>query len=114
MSLHYVESGVSRTRSERGAALIEMALTLPLLLLVTMGAVEFGRAYQHWQVLTNAAREGARIAVLPGVDGKQNLNKSSATNRRRVTSTVGGDGDAQRDDSGRHGRGSRTSGCMWQ
>jgi Flp pilus assembly protein TadG len=58
----------NRTRSERGAALIEMALTLPLLLLVTMGAVEFGRAYQHWQVLTNAAREGARIAVLPGVD----------------------------------------------
>jgi Flp pilus assembly protein TadG len=53
---------------ERGAALIEMALTLPLLLLVTMGAVEFGRAYQHWQVLTNAAREGARIAVLPGVN----------------------------------------------
>ena len=57
-----------RIRGERGAALIEMALTLPLLLLVTMGAVEFGRAYQHWQVLTNAAREGARIAVLPGVN----------------------------------------------
>lgn len=63
-----VVSGFSRTRSERGAALIEMALTLPLLLLVTMGAVEFGRAYQYWQVLTNAAREGARIAVLPGVN----------------------------------------------
>jgi Flp pilus assembly protein TadG len=54
-------------RSERGAALVEMALTLPLLLLITMGIVEFGRAYQTWQVLTNAAREGARIAVLPGV-----------------------------------------------
>ena len=67
MSAHHVVSGSTRTRSERGAALIEMALTLPLLLLVTMGAVEFGRAYQYWQVLTNAAREGARIAVLPGV-----------------------------------------------
>ena len=42
-----------------------MALTLPLLLLVTVGIFEFGRAYQTWQVLTNAAREGARMAVLP-------------------------------------------------
>lgn len=42
-----------------------MALTLPLLLLVGVGIFEFGRAYQTWQVLTNAAREGARIAVLP-------------------------------------------------
>ena len=58
---------MKRIRSERGVALIETALTLPLLLLVTIGAVEFGRAYQTWQVLTNAAREGARIAVLPGV-----------------------------------------------
>jgi Flp pilus assembly protein TadG len=53
-------------RNERGAALLEMALTLPLMLLVSIGIVEFGRAYQTWQVLTNAAREGARIAVLPG------------------------------------------------
>jgi len=45
-----------------------MALTLPLMLLVAIGIVEFGRAYQTWQVLTNAAREGARIAVLPGMD----------------------------------------------
>jgi Flp pilus assembly protein TadG len=57
-----------RGRSERGAALLEMALTLPLLLLVCVGILEFGRAYQTWQVITNAAREGARIAVLPGMD----------------------------------------------
>jgi len=54
----------SAIRSERGAALLETALTLPLLLLITIGIVEFGRAYQTWQVLTNAAREGARVAVL--------------------------------------------------
>ena len=51
-----------------GAALLEVALTLPLLLLVAVGIFEFGRAYQTWQILTNAAREGARIAVLPGID----------------------------------------------
>jgi Flp pilus assembly protein TadG len=55
------------SRDERGTAIVETALTLPLLLLVSIGIFEFGRAYQTWQVLTNAAREGARIAVLPGI-----------------------------------------------
>ena len=45
---------------------METALTLPLLLLVSVSIFEFGRAYQTWQVLTNAAREGARIAILSG------------------------------------------------
>ena len=51
---------------EQGQALLETALTLPLLLIVSVGIFEFGRAFQTWQVLTNAAREGARIAVMPG------------------------------------------------
>ena len=54
-----------RKRGDRGAALVEMAMTLPLMLLVAVGIFEFGRAFQTWQVLTNAAREGARVAVLP-------------------------------------------------
>ena len=53
-----------RLRNQRGAALIETAITIPLVLLVSVAIFEFGRAYQTWQVLTNAAREGARIAVL--------------------------------------------------
>src|SRR2546428_7880518 len=53
-----------RLRNERGTAIIETALTLPLLLFIGVGIVEFGRAYQTSQVLTNAAREGARIAAL--------------------------------------------------
>jgi Flp pilus assembly protein TadG len=56
---------MTRNKSERGAALLEAAITIPMLLLVAVGIFEFGRAYQTWQVLTNAAREGARIAVLP-------------------------------------------------
>ena len=55
-----------RLKSERGQAILETALTLPLLLLVSVSIFEFGRAYQTWQVLTNAAREGARVAILPG------------------------------------------------
>jgi Flp pilus assembly protein TadG len=55
----------TRMRSERGAALLEAAITIPMLLLISVGIFEFGRAWQTWQVLTNAAREGARLAVLP-------------------------------------------------
>ena len=55
-------------RCDAGTAMLETAVTLPLILLVSVGIVEFGRAYQTWQVITNAAREGARIAVLPGTN----------------------------------------------
>jgi Flp pilus assembly protein TadG len=55
---------MKRIRNQRGAALLETAITIPLVLLVTVSIFEFGRAYQTWQVLTNAAREGARVAVL--------------------------------------------------
>ena len=51
-------------KNERGAALIETAITIPIILLISVGIFEFGRAYQTWQVLTNAAREGARVAIL--------------------------------------------------
>ena len=61
----------TRIRSERGAALIEAAFTLPLLLFVSVGIIEFGRAFQTWQIVTNAAREGARVAVLPGTSDAQ-------------------------------------------
>ncbi len=52
-------------QNERGTALLEAAMTLPILLLIAVGIFEFGRAYQTWQVLTNAAREGARVSILP-------------------------------------------------
>ncbi len=56
----------ARFCSERGAELIEMAIALPLLLLVVLGIVDFGFLFQRYLVLTNAAMEGARVAVLPG------------------------------------------------
>lgn len=64
-------------KAERGAALLETALVLPLVLLVSVGIFEFGRAFQTWQVVTNAAREAARVAVLP------NGNQTIATQRAR-------------------------------
>jgi hypothetical protein len=60
----------NKRKNERGAALMETAMVLPLLLLVAVGIFEFGRAYQTWQVLTNAAREGARFAAMPGAQNE--------------------------------------------
>ena len=56
----------ARVRSQTGAELVEFALVLPMMLLVFGGIVDFGLLLQRQQVVTNAAREGARIAVLPG------------------------------------------------
>lgn len=43
-----------------------MALVLPLLLVLLLGIIAFGRAYDVYQTITRAAREGARQAVLTG------------------------------------------------
>lgn len=59
-------NAIKRFRCQQGAALLEAAITIPLILMVCIGIFEFGRAYQTWQVLTNAAREGARAAVIVG------------------------------------------------
>jgi hypothetical protein len=56
----------ARWSGESGAELIEFALVLPLLLLVVLGIIDFGFLFQRYEVITNAAREGARVAVLPG------------------------------------------------
>ena len=62
---------IKRLKNQRGAALLETAITIPLILLVSVSIFEFGRAYQTWQVLTNAAREGARVAVISGTTDAQ-------------------------------------------
>ncbi|TDW66655.1 TadE/TadG family type IV pilus assembly protein [Kribbella pratensis] len=54
----------SRAGADRGAAAVEFALLLPLLLLVVMGIVDFGRMLNAQETLTNAAREGARLVAL--------------------------------------------------
>jgi Flp pilus assembly protein TadG len=55
---------VIKQKKERGAALIEAAVTIPIILLITVAVFDLGKAYQTWQVLTNAAREGARVSVI--------------------------------------------------
>ncbi len=51
-------------KSEKGQALVEFTMIMPLFVLLFCGMVDFGRAFYTWLVITNAAREGARIAAV--------------------------------------------------
>lgn len=55
-------------RNEAGAAAVEMALVLPILILLVFGIVEFGMAYNAKNTLTHAAREGARAFAIADPD----------------------------------------------
>jgi Flp pilus assembly protein TadG len=55
---------VTKWKEELGAELVEAALVLPILLMLLLGIVSFGRAYNVYQTITRAAREGAKQAVL--------------------------------------------------
>jgi Flp pilus assembly protein TadG len=74
-------SAGSRPRRERGAAAVEMAIVLPLLLLVLGGIVDLGRALYGEVIVTNAAREGARMVA---------MNYSNAQADVRVTAALPG------------------------
>lgn len=64
-SLNGRHAGPRRIRSERGAEIIELAIVTPLFLLLIAAMFDFGFLFRNWEVVTNAAREGARIGVLP-------------------------------------------------
>ena len=49
---------------ERAAAVVEMAVVTPLLLTLLFGVIEFGNSFMFRQILTNAAREGARTSAI--------------------------------------------------
>lgn len=56
----------SKTVRDKGAAMVEFALVLPLLIILIMGVIEFGRAYNMTISLQGGAREGARALALCG------------------------------------------------
>lgn len=72
---------------DRGAAAVEFALLLPVLLLLVFGIIDFGRALNAQITLTQAAREGARLAAL----GQSNVvsgTQAAATGLSPVTVSV--------------------------
>lgn len=54
----------SLIKDERGQALVEFALVLPLLLLLIFGMLDFGKAFNYWSDATHLTAEGARFAAV--------------------------------------------------
>ena len=90
----WTRGGTGRlVHEERGAALAEFALVLPMLLLVLFGMLDFGKAFNYWIDSTHLANEGARWAVVnrnPATSGTlQNyIQQQADTQQLRDGATV--------------------------
>ncbi len=60
--------GTNGRRSKRGQALVELAISVPLLLLILLGTVDFGRVFFDYIQLRSAVREGAGYGALKPTD----------------------------------------------
>jgi hypothetical protein len=95
---------VGAGKRDRGQVLVEFVLALPILLVIVFGLVEFAAAWRTYQVVTNVAREGSRLAATrtaqqPLVDAtvqslitSSGLNLSDATTSYRCNGPVLCDG----------------------
>jgi Flp pilus assembly protein TadG len=89
---------VQRLKSQRGQALVEFALILPLLLTLVLGIFDFGTAYNYQNNMSQLANEAARYAAVGTCDGCSHTNQIPAVVkadadtgalRNSVTITVG-------------------------
>ncbi|GAB3544785.1 hypothetical protein GCM10027404_02080 [Arthrobacter tumbae] len=74
--------------NDRGAVAVEMALLLPVLILLLFGIMEFGRAYNAQVTLTNAARDGARAMAITNDPIKARAAAASAASTLRPLLTT--------------------------
>jgi Flp pilus assembly protein TadG len=72
-------------RSERGAAAVEFALVVPLLVALLFGIAEFGRAYYLQTTLSGAAREGVRVMAITNDAGQARTAARNAASTLALT-----------------------------
>ena len=87
--------------NRRGQSLVETALILPILLLILLGVLEFGRILSAWMTVTHASREGARVAALGGskLQVEERVDSvSGALNLAGISVTVSPTGTLERGD----------------
>lgn len=80
-----------RFADERGVALVEFALVLPILLLLLFGIVEFGKAFNYWIDETHLAASGARWAVVnknpgPGATLQESIQRHASASELQAAS----------------------------
>ncbi len=82
---------VHHLKKERGQAVVELAILLPVLILILMAIFEFGRVMNAYMIVTHASREGARAAAV-GIQDAEVVtrveNFSSTLNDANITVTI--------------------------
>ena len=98
-------------QNNRGVAAVELAICLPILILLVCGSIEFGIMFYNRQVITNASREGVRAGIVEGTkiadikqivedycDGKLiNLNGSNTLQPSLIFTNTDADGNNEPD-----------------
>lgn len=59
---------IRKLRKEEGQAVVELALTLPILIMILCGIIDFGWIFTNQNIIDNASREGARYAIVHSTD----------------------------------------------
>lgn len=76
-----------RARS-RGQSLAELALVLPVILLIVMLALDFGRAFFSWVTITNASRAAANYVAINPNDAYPNATYTARLNQELTTNQI--------------------------
>lgn len=79
---------MSRRRDERGQALVEFALVLPVLLMLILGLFEVARAVQQENTLAFAAREATRYAIVHGSNATSPIAACTNCSNATITTVV--------------------------
>lgn len=82
---------VGSLRGQRGQSVVELALVLPILLLLLLGMVDFGRLGAAYLSLQHAAREGVRLGITGATDGEivERIQESAAAvDARQLTISI--------------------------
>ncbi|MCH8921444.1 MAG: pilus assembly protein [Chloroflexi bacterium] len=87
----------SSDRKERGQAMVEFALLLPIFLAVLFLIIDFGVGINRWVIVTNSTREGARIGAVgastPDIADRVATTSNGLLDAADVTVRYVGDGD---------------------
>ncbi len=65
---------LTKPNTVRGQSVVELALLLPILVMIMLGALDLGRAFYYYSGVNNAARVGAQYAMNPAVPDHQVIN----------------------------------------
>jgi hypothetical protein len=89
-----VQRNAGARRHDRGAATLELAIVLPVLISLTFGIIDFARMFNAEIQVSQAAREGVRLASLVTTTNAPAFTSTEVTDRARLAAPAPGFGSA--------------------